>query len=97
SQTLVTTGILESKPTTLGDAFSLAHITEARLGDQEVSSVSNTTIVNSGGGHNQKNNVELVKPALWTTPTKPTCNLKSGDTSTLNSLVRNESPQSLQL
>ncbi|GJV67706.1 ty3-gypsy retrotransposon protein [Tanacetum coccineum] len=75
SQTLVTTGILESKPTTLGDAFSLAHITEARLGDQEVSSVSNTAIVNSGGGHNQKNNVELVKPALWTTPPKPTCNL----------------------
>ncbi|GJU86697.1 major facilitator superfamily domain protein [Tanacetum coccineum] len=115
SQTLVTTGILESKPTTLGDAFSLAHITKARLGDQEVSSVSNTTIVNSGGRHNQKNNVELVKPALWTTPPKPTCNLdedaeadqdnlkdqgdtlKSGDTSTLNSLVRNESRRSLQL
>ncbi|GJS76653.1 retrotransposon protein, putative, ty3-gypsy subclass [Tanacetum coccineum] len=38
-----------SKPTTLGD-----YITEARLGDQGVLSVNKTTIVNSGGEHNQK-------------------------------------------
>nr|GEU73638.1 hypothetical protein [Tanacetum cinerariifolium] len=71
-----------SKPTTLGDAFSLARITEARLGDQGVSSVSNTTIVNSGEGHNQKGATsrvtfprhELVKSALSVAPPKPTSN-----------------------
>ncbi|GJQ96506.1 hypothetical protein Tco_0007645 [Tanacetum coccineum] len=66
--------LLVSKPTNLGDAFSLARITEARLGDQGVSSVSNTTIVNIGGGHNQKDNPELVKLALSATPPKPTSN-----------------------
>nr|GFB76885.1 hypothetical protein [Tanacetum cinerariifolium] len=70
-------------------------------------------IVNSGGGQNQKDNPELVKPALSTTPPKPTSNsdedayadqvkpedvaLESGDISTLNSLVGNESPRTLQL
>nr|GEZ93230.1 hypothetical protein [Tanacetum cinerariifolium] len=103
--------LLVSKPTSLGDAFSMVRITEARLGDQEVSSVNNTMIVNSGGGQNQKDNPELVKPALSTTPPKPTSNsdedadadqvkpedvaLESGDISTLNSLVGNESPQTL--
>ncbi|GKE17836.1 ty3-gypsy retrotransposon protein [Tanacetum coccineum] len=66
--------LLVSKPTTLGDAFSLARITEARLGDQGVSSVSNTTIVNISGGQNQKDNPELVKLALSATPPKPTSN-----------------------
>nr|GEY09093.1 major facilitator, sugar transporter-like, major facilitator superfamily domain protein [Tanacetum cinerariifolium] len=82
-------------------------------GDQEVSLVSNTTIVNSGGGQNQKDNPELVKPALSAVPPKPISNsdedtdadqvkledvaLESGDISTLNSLVGNESPQTLQL
>ncbi|GKE01131.1 ty3-gypsy retrotransposon protein, partial [Tanacetum coccineum] len=107
--------LLVSKPTTLGDAFSLARITEARLGDQGVSSVSNTTIVNIGGGQNQKDNPELVKLALSATPPKPTSNsnedanadqdkwedqgdaLESGDISTLNFLVGNGSPRSLQL
>ncbi|GKD39189.1 ty3-gypsy retrotransposon protein [Tanacetum coccineum] len=99
--------LLVSKPTTLGDAFSLARII--------VSLVSNMAIVNSGGGQNQKDNPELVKPALSATPPKPTSNsnedanadqdnpedqgdaLESGDISILNSLVGNGSPRSLQL
>nr|GEX23650.1 hypothetical protein [Tanacetum cinerariifolium] len=80
-----------------------ACITEARLVDQEVSSVSNTTIVNTSGGQNQKDNPKLVKPALSAAPPKPTSNsdedadadqvkpedvaLESRDISTLNSLV----------
>nr|GEV32198.1 hypothetical protein [Tanacetum cinerariifolium] len=62
---------------------------------------------------NQKDNPKLVKPALSVAPPKPTSNsdedadadqvkledvaLESGDISTLNSLVGNESPQTLQL
>nr|GEV84342.1 hypothetical protein [Tanacetum cinerariifolium] len=46
----------------------------ARLGDQGVSTVSNTTIVNSGGGQNQKDNQAQVKLTLSTTPPKPTSN-----------------------
>nr|GEU94530.1 hypothetical protein [Tanacetum cinerariifolium] len=77
--------LLVSKPTSLGDAFSL----------------------------NQKDNPELVKPALSAAPPKPTSNsdedadanqvkpedvaLESGDISTLNSLVGNGSPRTLQL
>nr|GEZ41326.1 hypothetical protein [Tanacetum cinerariifolium] len=72
--------LLVSNPTSLGDSFSLARITEARLEDREVSSVSNTTIVNSGGGQNQKDVA-----------------LESGDISSLNSLVGNGSPLTLQL
>ncbi|GJY88752.1 major facilitator superfamily domain protein [Tanacetum coccineum] len=39
-----------------------------------LSLVSNMAIVNSGGGQNQKDNQELVKPALSATPPKPTSN-----------------------
>nr|GEY36207.1 major facilitator, sugar transporter-like, major facilitator superfamily domain protein [Tanacetum cinerariifolium] len=86
---------------------------KACLGDQQVSLVSNTTIVNSGGEQNQKDNPELVKPALSAAPPKPISNsdedadadqlkledvaLESGDISTLNSLVGNGSPRTLQL
>nr|GEZ32963.1 hypothetical protein [Tanacetum cinerariifolium] len=82
-------------------------------GDQEVSLVSNTTIVNSGGRQSQKDNPELVKPTLSVAQPKPTSNsdedadadqvkledvaLESGDIFTLNSLVGNGSPQTLQL
>nr|GFB95265.1 hypothetical protein [Tanacetum cinerariifolium] len=74
SQNLVTAGMLVTKPTNLGDAFSLARVIEAHLGDQGVLSVSKTAIVNSGEGHNQKDNPKLVKPALLATPPKPTSN-----------------------
>ncbi|GJX49023.1 hypothetical protein Tco_0275868 [Tanacetum coccineum] len=68
------TELLVSKQTTLGDSFSLARIREAHLGGQGVSLVNKTAIVNSGGGQNQKDNPELVKPVLSATPLKPTSN-----------------------
>ncbi|GKC27415.1 reverse transcriptase [Tanacetum coccineum] len=85
------TELLVSKQTTLGDAFSLAHIREAHLGGQGVSLVNKTAIVNSGGGQNQKDNPELDNPEDQGDA------LESGDISILSSLVGNESPQSLQL
>nr|GEY30357.1 RNA-directed DNA polymerase, eukaryota [Tanacetum cinerariifolium] len=44
------------------------------LSTPEVSSVSNTAIVNSGGGQNQKDNPDPVKPALSAAPPKLTSN-----------------------
>nr|GEV51743.1 hypothetical protein [Tanacetum cinerariifolium] len=92
---------------------TVAQYQEACLGDQQVSLVSNTTIVNSGRGQNQKDNLKLVKPTLSAAPPKPISNsdedadadqvkledvaLESGDISTLISLVGNESPRTLQL
>nr|GEX25955.1 hypothetical protein [Tanacetum cinerariifolium] len=103
--------LLVSKPATLGDAFSLARIIEARLGDKGVSSVSNMAIGNTAITFPHH---KLVKPALVATPPKPTSNsvedadmnqgnsedqgdtLESGDISILNSLVGHGSPRSLQ-
>nr|GEZ83873.1 hypothetical protein [Tanacetum cinerariifolium] len=71
--------LLVSKPTTLGDAFSLACVIEARLEDQGVSSVSSKAIANNGNVLSQKGTTlrftfppqEQVKPALVSTPSKP--------------------------
>nr|GEU91741.1 hypothetical protein [Tanacetum cinerariifolium] len=69
---------------TLGDAFSLARITEAHLRDKGVSSVSNMAIVEYADA-NQGNSEDQGDA------------LESGDISILNSLVGYGSPRSLQL
>ncbi|GKC25401.1 retrotransposon-related protein [Tanacetum coccineum] len=78
-------GLLVSKPNTLGDAFSLARITEASLDDQATSvAVTATKLVTSTGGQRQPNtrfgvpSLASTKPALLPTPseTTVTTNLK---------------------
>ncbi|GJS33671.1 retrotransposon-related protein [Tanacetum coccineum] len=77
--------LLVSKPNTLGDAFALARITEARLDDQATSvAVTATKSVTSTGGQRQPNTrfgvpfLASTKPALLPTPsqTTVTTNLK---------------------
>ncbi|GJX85423.1 hypothetical protein Tco_0336197 [Tanacetum coccineum] len=76
--------LLVSKPMTLGEAFLLARVMEARLEDQGMSSVNNKTAGNSGSDQNQKRTTshfsssrqeELVKPTLLPTPSKPNSNV----------------------
>ncbi|GJY66637.1 retrotransposon-related protein, partial [Tanacetum coccineum] len=74
--------LLVSKPTSLGDAFALARVTEARLKDQSTVSVAPKVANTSGGEEVTANEDEAVK---------------SGDISILNSLVGHGSPCSLQL
>ncbi|GJS49281.1 ty3-gypsy retrotransposon protein [Tanacetum coccineum] len=71
--------LLVSKPTTLGDAFSLARVTEARFEDKGMAPVSNKAINTSSGGQNQKGTPPRFtfshpapsKQALLPTPPKP--------------------------
>nr|GEW92828.1 zinc finger, CCHC-type, retrotransposon Gag domain protein [Tanacetum cinerariifolium] len=79
------------RPITLGDAFSLALITEARLDDQAapVTGTTTNTFGNNGGDE-----LESSGPV---TPTENEEAIESGDTSILNSLFGHGSPRSLQL
>ncbi|GKB72377.1 ty3-gypsy retrotransposon protein [Tanacetum coccineum] len=74
--------LLVSKPMSLGDAFALARVTEARLKDQSTVSVAPKVANTSGGEEVTANEDEAVE---------------SGDISILNSLVGHGSPRSLQL
>ncbi|GJZ91566.1 ty3-gypsy retrotransposon protein [Tanacetum coccineum] len=80
--------LLVSKPTSLGDVFAPARVTEARLDDQRVSIVSQATTVASRGGsqRTQSSRISAAEDAL-----------EGGDVSILNSLVGYGSPRSLQL
>ncbi|GJZ82610.1 hypothetical protein Tco_0647783, partial [Tanacetum coccineum] len=82
---------LVSRPTTLGDAFSLALITEARLDDQAapVAGTTTKTFGNNGGDESESSGP--------VTPTENEEAIESGDTSILNSLFGHGSPRSLQL
>nr|GEV72106.1 retrotransposon-related protein [Tanacetum cinerariifolium] len=82
---------LVSRPTTLGDVFSLALITKARLDNQAtpVSGTTTKTFYNNGGGES-----ESLGPV---TQTKNEEVIESEDTLILNSLFGHRSPQSLQL
>ncbi|GJT85433.1 reverse transcriptase domain-containing protein [Tanacetum coccineum] len=80
---------LVSRPTILGDAFSLALITEARLDDQAtpVAGTMTKTFGNNGGGESESSGP--------VTPMENKEAIESGDTSILNSLFGHESPRSL--
>ncbi|GJU09178.1 hypothetical protein Tco_1125608 [Tanacetum coccineum] len=82
---------LVSRPTTLGDAFSLSLITEARLDDQAalVAGTMTKTFGNNGGDESESSGP--------VTPTENEDAIESGDTSILNSLFGHESSRSLQL
>nr|GEV94572.1 hypothetical protein [Tanacetum cinerariifolium] len=60
AKTKPTTGINVGKPTNLGDAFALARVTEARLDDQRVLLVGQTTTVASGGGSQRTQSSRVV-------------------------------------
>nr|GEZ98735.1 Ty3/gypsy retrotransposon protein [Tanacetum cinerariifolium] len=83
--------LLVSKPTTLGDVFSLSLITEARLDDQAapVAGTTTRTFGNNGGDESESSGP--------VTPTENEEAIESGDTSILNSLFGHGSPRSLQL
>ncbi|GJZ00631.1 ty3-gypsy retrotransposon protein [Tanacetum coccineum] len=82
---------LVSRPTTLGDAFSLSLITEARLDDQAalVAGTMTKTFGNNGGDESESSGP--------VTPTENEDAIESGDTSILNSLFGHGRPRSLQL
>ncbi|GJR78740.1 hypothetical protein Tco_0149525 [Tanacetum coccineum] len=82
---------LVSRPTTLGDAFSLSLITEARLDDQAAPVVGTMTKTfgNNGGDESESSGP--------VTPTENEDAIESGDTLILNSLFRHGSPRSLLL
>ncbi|GKC06118.1 hypothetical protein Tco_0997728, partial [Tanacetum coccineum] len=82
---------LVSRPTTLGDAFSLALITEARLDDQAalVAGTMTKTFGNNGGDKSESSGL--------VTPMENKKAIESGDTSILNSLFGHGSTHSLQL
>ncbi|GJV78676.1 ty3-gypsy retrotransposon protein [Tanacetum coccineum] len=65
--------LLVSKPTTLGDAFALARVTEARLEDQSGVSVTPKAASTSGGSQGQ-HAPTIVKTPLLPTPPKATVN-----------------------
>ncbi|GKE78986.1 ty3-gypsy retrotransposon protein [Tanacetum coccineum] len=83
--------ILVSRPTTLGDTFSLALITEARLDDQAAPVVGTTTKTFGNNGGDESESSGSV------TPTENEEAIESGDTSILNFLFGHGSPRSLQL
>ncbi|GJX61800.1 hypothetical protein Tco_0294700 [Tanacetum coccineum] len=100
--------LLVSKPTSLGDAFALARVTEARLDDQRVSIVSQATTDSSGGGSQRTQLLRILaavsQPAAFeeedtdaVTEAIQKDALEGGDISILNSLVGYDSPWSLQL
>ncbi|GJY63402.1 ty3-gypsy retrotransposon protein [Tanacetum coccineum] len=82
---------LVSRPTTQGDAFSLALITESRLDDKAalVMGTMTKTFGNNGGDESES--------SVPVTPTENEEAINSGDTSILNYLFRHRSPRSLQL
>nr|GEW73055.1 preprotein translocase subunit SCY1, chloroplastic [Tanacetum cinerariifolium] len=82
---------LVSRPTTLGDAFSLALITKARLDDQAAPVVGTMTKTFGNNGGDESESLGSV------TPTENEKAIESEDTSILNSLSGHESPRSLQL
>ncbi|GKE06421.1 hypothetical protein Tco_1398439 [Tanacetum coccineum] len=82
---------LVSRPTTLGDAFSLALITEAHLDDQAAPVASTMT---KTFGNNVGDESESSGPV---TPTENEEAIERGDTSILNSLFGHGSPHSFQL
>ncbi|GKC97388.1 hypothetical protein Tco_1167663, partial [Tanacetum coccineum] len=61
--------LLVSKPTTLGDAFALARVTEARLEYQGTVSVATKVASTNGGSHYQRA-TPVVKTPLLPTPPK---------------------------
>nr|GEY03185.1 retrotransposable element Tf2 [Tanacetum cinerariifolium] len=72
--------LLVAKPTTLGDAFALARVTEARFDDQASAMLGTATKVGTSSGGSCFSNVRSVgaatvvnanKPALLPTPTQP--------------------------
>ncbi|GKC50052.1 ty3-gypsy retrotransposon protein, partial [Tanacetum coccineum] len=63
---------LVSKPTTLGDAFALARVTEARLEDQGTVSVATKVASTSGGSQYQRATAGVKTPLL---PTPPKANV----------------------
>ncbi|GKF04412.1 hypothetical protein Tco_0035080 [Tanacetum coccineum] len=81
--------LIVSKPTTLGDTFSLARITEARLDDQAapMAGTSAKTFGKNGGDDSESSGP--------VTPTEKV--VGSGHSSTLFSLVEHENSRSLQL
>ncbi|GJW82381.1 retrotransposon-related protein [Tanacetum coccineum] len=82
---------LVSRPTTLGDSFSLALITEAHLDDQAapVAGTMTKTFGNNGGDESESSSP--------VTPTENEEAIESGDTLILNSLFGHGSPRSFQL
>ncbi|GJY00541.1 ty3-gypsy retrotransposon protein [Tanacetum coccineum] len=71
--------LLVAKPTTLGEAFSLAKVTEAQLEDQRSPTVSHLTTIATGGGLQKQTTSRLSgavtnmsKPLLLPTPTAAT-------------------------
>ncbi|GKE13948.1 hypothetical protein Tco_1421525 [Tanacetum coccineum] len=64
--------LLVSNPTTLGDAFSLAHVTKARLDDQSMAFVIPKAVGTNGGSQYQRATL-VVKSPLLPTPPKATC------------------------
>ncbi|GKE38445.1 hypothetical protein Tco_1461850, partial [Tanacetum coccineum] len=79
------------RPTTLGDVFSLALITEARMDDQAAPVAGTTTKTFGNNGGDESESSGLVKP------TENEEAIESGDTSILNSLFGHGSPRSLHL
>ncbi|GJS20887.1 ty3-gypsy retrotransposon protein [Tanacetum coccineum] len=65
--------LLVSKPTTLGDAYSLAHVTEARLDDQSMAFVIPKAVGTNGGSQYQRA-TSVVKTPLLPTPPKAIIN-----------------------
>ncbi|GKF99068.1 retrotransposon-related protein, partial [Tanacetum coccineum] len=59
---------LVSKPTTLGDAFALARVTEVRLEDQGTVSVATKVASTSGGSQYQRTTAGVKTPLLLTPP-----------------------------
>ncbi|GKC77463.1 ty3-gypsy retrotransposon protein [Tanacetum coccineum] len=65
--------LLVSKPTTLGDAFALARVTEARLEDQCTVAITPKSASTSGGAPYQRS-PSVVKTSLLPTPSMTTVN-----------------------
>nr|GEU71247.1 retrotransposon-related protein [Tanacetum cinerariifolium] len=82
---------LVPRPSTLGDAFSLALIIEARLDDQAalVAGMMTKTFANNGS--------DKSKSSGLVTPTENEEAIEIGDTSILNSMFGHKSTRSLQL
>ncbi|PWA58030.1 hypothetical protein CTI12_AA406450 [Artemisia annua] len=64
--------LLVSKPTTLGDAFSLSRVTEARFDDQGMASGIPKVTSSTGGGSQYSRVTPVSKPPLLSAPPKST-------------------------
>ncbi|GJU70385.1 E3 ubiquitin ligase PQT3-like protein isoform X1 [Tanacetum coccineum] len=95
--------LLISKPTSLGDAFSLARVTEARLEDQALLPTPSKEGINAGGAPlaikwiSPAERQERLNDEEPITETTQGDVVERGDISILNSLVGHGSPRSLQL